>query len=106
MTIFQKIINDTLKTPKTGKWSRKSLTMFVSFIMSIIIGIYIVISDYFLHEEINRYAIDVFYGFLVIAGGTSVLTVWDKMKNRRDRNNNDFGNAEELLDDSENYPEA
>ena len=76
-----KIINDTLKN--NGKWSRKSLTAFVSFVIAVIIGGYIVVSDWFLQKEINRYAIDVFFGFLALSGGIFGLTVIDKIKNGR-----------------------
>lgn len=75
-----KIFNDTLKSPN-GKYSRKSLTMFASFIISTIIGAYIVVSNYITETPINQYAIEVFYGFLLLSGGTSVMTVWDKFKN-------------------------
>ena len=34
-----KILEDTLKSPN-GKWSRKSLTMFSSWIMAILSGIF------------------------------------------------------------------
>jgi hypothetical protein len=78
---LNQIIDDTLKSPD-GKWSRKSLTMLSAWIMAILSGIFILISDYFFSEEINQYAIDVFYGFLLLAGGTSVMTVWDKVKNK------------------------
>jgi hypothetical protein len=79
--MINQIINDTLKSPD-GKWSRKSLTMLSAWIMAILSGIFILISDYFLSEEINKYAIDVFYGFLLLAGGTSAMTVWDKVRNK------------------------
>jgi len=78
-----KIINDTLKNPN-GKWSRKSLTAFTSFSIAIILGAYIVISDYIIEREINRYAIEVFYGFLILGGGTLGLTVYDKIKSKKD----------------------
>lgn len=81
MKEIQSIINDTLKAPN-GKWSRKSLTMFSSWVMAIFSGIFILISDSLLSKEINRYAIDVFYGFLLLAGGTSAMTVWDKIRNK------------------------
>jgi hypothetical protein len=80
MLRLEKLINDTLKSP-SGKWSRKSLTMFVSFIISIQLGTYIVVSDYVLEKEINRYAIDVFNGFLILTGALSGVTVWDKQTN-------------------------
>lgn len=80
---LNKIIDDTLKNPN-GKWSRKSLTMLVSFMMCILIGTYIVISNYITETEINKYAIEVFYGFLLLSGGTSALTVYDKIKGKQD----------------------
>ena len=80
--IIYTIINDTLKSPN-GKWSRKSLTMFTSWIMAILSGVFILISDRILTKEINQYAIDVFYGFLVLSGGTSIMTVWDKLRNKK-----------------------
>lgn len=69
---MKKIINDTLKSPN-GKWSRKSLTMLLSFIVAISLGIKIVFS-----KEINTNAIDVFNGFLLLVGALSGITVWDK----------------------------
>lgn len=74
-----KILEDTLKSPN-GKWSRKSLTMFSAWIMSILSGIFIHVSDYFLPKEINPYAIQVFFGFLMLAGGTTAMTVYEKLK--------------------------
>mgnify|MGYP005991133571 CR=1 FL=1 len=68
-----KLIDDTLKF--RGKWSRKSLTVLVSFINSIFVGWYIV-----LQPEVNPYAVSVFMGFLGLGGGTLALTVIDKVK--------------------------
>ena len=81
MSLVSRIINDTLKGPD-GKYSRKSLTTFISMAISILTGTYIVVSDYFLGREINQYAIMVFYGFLGLGGGTLGLTVIDKIKNK------------------------
>ena len=75
--MFQKIINDTLKTPD-GKWSRKSLIMLASFIMSMITGIYIVISDKISNIAINGYAITVFQGFLLLTATLVGATIIDK----------------------------
>ena len=88
---LNKIIDDTLKNPN-GKWSRKSLTMLVSFIMCILIGTYIVISNYITETEINKYAIEVFYGFLLLSGGTSALTVYDKIKGKKKGNDDESDN--------------
>lgn len=78
---MKKIINDTLKGPN-GKFSRKSLTAFASFLMALLVGAFIVLSDWFICEDsqINQYAIMVFWGFLGLGGGTLGLTVIDKMK--------------------------
>jgi len=69
---MKKIINDTLKSPN-GKWSRKSLTMLVSFVVTIFLGGKIVFT-----KEVNSSAIDVFQGFLLLVGALSGITVWDK----------------------------
>jgi len=87
---MKKILNDTLKGP-SGRYSRKSLTMLTSFSISIILGLYIVFSDRILNKEINRYAIDVFYGFLMLTGGLSGVTVWDKSRNNNNDNYNNYG---------------
>jgi len=73
----QKIIDDTLKE-KNGKWSRKSLTMFVCTIMSVITGSFIVFSNLFTDTPISGGAEIVFLGFLGGALGTAYLTVKDK----------------------------
>lgn len=63
---MKKIINDTLKT--NGKWSRKSLTIFITFIFILALGTFIVISDKILEKEVNRYAISVFDSLLFFEG--------------------------------------
>lgn len=82
MKFLKKIWYDTT-TNADGKYSRKSLTAFISMGIAIVLGGYIVISDYFLDREINQYAILVFYGFLGLGGGTLGLTVIDKIKNKQ-----------------------
>ena len=72
-----KVFVDTLKSP-SGKWSRKSLTLFTSFAISVILGFYIVLSDYVLDEEINKYAIEVFNGFMLLVAALTGATVADK----------------------------
>lgn len=74
---MKKLINDILKSPN-GKWSRKSVMMLTSFIVSILLGTYIVVSNYITETPINNYAIDVFQGFLLFTGTLSGITVWDK----------------------------
>ena len=74
---MKKLINDTLKSPN-GKWSRKSLTMFVSFVASLILGGYIVVSNYITKTPVAENAVDVFQGFMLLVGALSGVTVWDK----------------------------
>jgi len=83
---MKKLIDDTLKSPN-GKWSRKSLTMFSSFLVCIILGTYIVISNYITKTPIANNAIDVFQGFLLLVGALSGITVWDKQSLSKTNNN-------------------
>lgn len=85
---MRKIFKDTLQSP-SGKWSRKSLTMFVSFQISILLGVYIVASDYILDKEINRYAVDVFHSFMLLVGALSGITVADKFTTNKDKKEED-----------------
>lgn len=76
MIRIQKIVNDTLKTPK-GKWSRQSLTFFVSFIISILLGIIATFLSYFLNITVNETAMHIFDGFMTLTGvmsGTSIVS--------------------------------
>lgn len=73
-----RLIDDTLKSPD-GKWSRKSLTMLVSFVICVILGGYIVVSDKVLDQEVNQYAIEVFDSFMILVATLSGVTVLDKI---------------------------
>jgi len=81
---MNKLFRDTLQA-SNGKWSRKSLTMLVSFVASLIVGFYIVVSDLF-KIEINKYAIEVFDGFLILTAALTGATVWDKIANKSTKN--------------------
>jgi len=74
---MRKLINDTLKSPN-GKWSRKSLTLFSSFVVSLVLGFYIVLSDFFLKVEINKFSIEVFDSFMLLVAALTGATVADK----------------------------
>lgn len=71
--LIQTVLNDTLKSPN-GKYSRKSLTMFVSFGMAVLVGGYVV------HIR-PQDGIQVFYGFLALGGGITGMSIYDKYKN-------------------------
>lgn len=68
-----KIIDDTLKNPDTGRWSRKSLTAFTSFAFALA---YEVVLPFF-ELPTKEY---VFITLLTLTGATLGLTVWDKKK--------------------------
>ena len=75
---MMKIIDDTLKGPN-GKYSRKSLTAFVSFVVSILYGVVLdFLSSVFAWDFTPKEYI--FFGFLGLAGGAITLTVMDKLK--------------------------
>jgi len=84
---MKQIIDSTLKSPN-GKWSRKSLTLFISFAISIILGTYITLSDFILKEEINKYAIEVFNGFMLLVAALTGATVVDKFATKNPNNQN------------------
>lgn len=84
---MKQLLNSTLKSPN-GKWSRKSLTLFTSFTISIILGMYITLSDFILEEEINKYAIEVFNGFMLLVAALTGATVVDKFATKSPNNQN------------------
>lgn len=79
---FNKIVNDTLKSPSSGKWSRKNLTMFIAMVMSVMLS-FIIVFKY----ETN--AFEVLCAWLLMATGQSVLMLRDKMNFRKKDNNNE-----------------
>ena len=78
---IQKLIDDTLKTPK-GKWSRTSLTMFTCLITALI---------YLGHETIknNTFHIEAFFFLLSVAVGLKGIDVFDKHKSKAIDNSDD-----------------
>ena len=74
---MNKILNDLLKSP-TGKYSRKSFIILITFIVTIILGGFIVVSDLILEVEINRYSVDVFNTLLLFLISLLSVTVVDK----------------------------
>lgn len=81
MKKLNKIIDDTLKSPN-GKWSRKSLTMCISFIVSIILGGFVVASTSIKGTDIDSDVIVIILGFLTMSTGQSILALKDKIDNR------------------------
>lgn len=71
-----KIFKDTLQSPN-GKWSRKSLTLFVSFITASLIGWHIVYAPLF-GFIVNDYTLKVFDAFMFLVMGLTLGTIVDK----------------------------
>lgn len=74
---MKKLIKDLLQSP-SGKYSRKSFMIFVTFGFTILLGAFIVISDKILDKEINRYGIDVFNSLLLFLATMSGFSIYDK----------------------------
>lgn len=79
--VLNKIVDDTLKSPN-GKWSRKSLTMFTSFVFALMFGTYIVMCNLITTNPLSHDAITVFWGLISLSGGTSFLTVYQKLQGK------------------------
>ena len=75
MNFIKKIADDTLKN-QNGNYSAKRLTMGVSFATSIIMG-YIIL---FIYPE---HAMGVFFGFLGIATGMSIIGLYGKIRGKQ-----------------------
>ena len=75
-----KIINDTLKYPN-GKWDKQSLTMFISFIITIILGMVMVTLSYILETPENPTAENIFNTFALLTGTLSGANIANKLAN-------------------------
>jgi len=83
MRRINKIIDDTLKAPN-GKWSRKSLTILVTFVFVLLLGTFITISDKILEREVNKYSIEVFNSLLLfLTALMGILEVSKKVVNKQ-----------------------
>lgn len=80
-----KIVDDTLKSPN-GKWSRKSLTAFVSFSMAIFLGSFIAVYAPLKGIILSQYATTVFDSFMIMGGYLLGVSVADKfiIKNNKE----------------------
>lgn len=66
-----KIIDETIKNPRTGQWSRKNLTAFASILFSMWYCGYGMLYDKTVHEFV------VFF-FLSLAGSMLGISTWEK----------------------------
>lgn len=67
-----KIVDDLLKSP-SGKYSRKSVMVMITFLVTLALGIYIVIA-----EVLNTYASGIFDSLLIFLFGLTGTIVADK----------------------------
>ena len=79
--MFKKLIDDTLKSPN-GKWSRKNLTTFVSFVIAILLSFIIIGGNISFKIPIDNNAVIIIFGFLTMAGYQGSLALKDKIDNR------------------------
>lgn len=67
-----KLVDDTLKNPTTGKWSRKNVTSFVSFVFAMI---YSETGSYWSDGTVHEFVVFAFLGF---AAGLLTSNLWNK----------------------------
>lgn len=77
-----KLINDTLKK-KDGTWDKQALTMFASFIITVILGLTNTLLSYLLQIYDNRMAEGVFDTFAILTGSLSGINVGNKLVDMR-----------------------
>ena len=82
-----KLINDTLKY-RNGKWDKQALTMFASFMLTIILGIVMVTLSYILKMPENQTAENVFNTFAILTGTLSGTNIANKLANMQKSKNN------------------
>lgn len=68
-----------LKNPKTGRFSRKNITVFVCLVYAILYSTYGMIFDKTVHEF-------VVWGFLTLAGGLLGVSSWEKKNLNNNQN--------------------
>lgn len=74
-----KLINDTLKNPKTGQWSRKNITAAASFIS--LVG-YVFGMPFFGHEVHDFVAAT----FATLTGSLLGISSWEKLNLKQNSN--------------------
>lgn len=67
-----KLIDETLKNPKTGQWSRKNITSFVSFIFAMV---YSLTGSYWADGQVHEFIV---VSFLGLSGGMLGVSSWEK----------------------------
>lgn len=87
-----KIIDDTLKKPN-GKYDKQALTFFVSFVLSIVLGVSNTILSYVLNITDNAMADNVFNSFMILTGALSGANIANKIADYRTQKTNENNNS-------------
>jgi hypothetical protein len=74
-----KIIDETLKNPKTGEWSRKNITSMASFVSAIVYAFV----GLFFNYEVKEF---IFIGFLSLTGSLLGISSWEKLNLKQNKN--------------------
>lgn len=69
---IKKLINDTLKNPRTGEYSRKNITGFLAFIVAVVYCMYALVHD----KVIQEFVVALFLGTAMTCLG---LSSWEKV---------------------------
>jgi hypothetical protein len=91
IAFFKKLVNDTLKNPNTGVWSRKNLTGFTAFVYLIFYCTHGLIEA----KEVHEFVVITFASIAVACLG---ISSWEKaniiQKVTKDENKTDQINAD------------
>lgn len=89
---MKKIIDDTLKN-KDGTWSKQSLTFFLSFSISVFLGINLTAVSFYMNITVNPIAENVFNSFMMLTGVMSGTNIWNKIvENKKEADDTAGGN--------------
>ena len=72
------IIRDTLRKPN-GRWDKQALTMFISFIITVILGLGNTIISYVFEIYENNMAENIFNTFAILTGTLSGTNIGNKL---------------------------
>lgn len=96
-----KLINDTLKK-KDGTWDKQAISMFVSFFITVALGLINTFLSYYMQIYDNRMAEGVFDTFAILTGSLSGFNIGNKLvdmkkaKNPQQEGYQDYGNIDTM----------
>lgn len=84
------VLNDILKSD--GKYSIKRVYSMIVLVYAMLFATYIVVSDYVLESEVNRYAIEVLETMILFTGGLIGMDEFNKKLIGKNKKGSDGGN--------------